>query len=103
MGAPESARLLGQAPGEWIRSLTRVQTFDAMRQLQRDTNLMTSNLNVLQQYAFIMHGAVLDIFQLIVSRHCFPSTAVNYAAPVPHVRRASTHSSSYGSLAPTEK
>ena len=91
VGSPESARLLGRAPGEWTRSLTRVQTLDAACQLQRDVNLMTSNLNVLQQYALSLHGAVSDVFQLVVGRHCFPSTAVNDAVLVPRVRRTSIH------------
>ena len=56
VGAPESACLLSQAPSEWIRSMTRVQTLDAARQLQRDACLMTSNLSVLDQYAICLHG-----------------------------------------------
>ena len=96
VGAPELACLLGRAPGKWILSLTRVQTLDAARQLQHGANLMTSNLSVLQQYALSLHGAVSDIFQLIVGRHCFPSTAVNDAAPVPRVRHASTHMAATG-------
>ena len=84
VGTPESARLLGRAPGEWMRSLTRVQTLDAARQIQRD-------LNVLEEYALSLHGAASDISQVIVGHHCFRSTAVNDTALVPRVRHASTH------------
>ena len=77
VGAPESARLLGRAPGEWIRSLTRTQTLDAVRQLQRDASLMTYNLD---QYALSLHGVASDMLQLIVGRHDFLSTAVSDAA-----------------------
>ena len=56
VGAVESARLLGCAPSEWIRSLTRLQTLNAVRQLQRDAYLMTSNLSVQNQYALSLHG-----------------------------------------------
>ena len=79
------------APSEWIRSLTRLQTLDAARQLQRDACLMTSNLSVLDQYALRLHGKASDMLELLVSRHNFPSVAMDAAAPVPHVRRASTH------------
>ena len=100
--APESPRLLGRAPKEWIRVMTRVQTLDAARQLQRDATLMTSNLSVLQQYNLSLHGTASDILQLVVRRHCFPSTAVHDAAPVSRIRHAYTHGR-YGSLAPTER
>ena len=49
VGAPESARLLDQDPGAWIRSLSRPQSIDAARQLHRDVCFMTSNLNILDQ------------------------------------------------------
>ena len=60
-------------------------------QLQRDANLMTSNLNVLQQYTLSLHGTASAILQSVFGRHYFPSTAVHDAALVPRVHRASTH------------
>ena len=64
VGAPESARLLGRAPSEWIRSLARLQTLDAARHIQRDACLMTSNLSVLDQYALSLHGTASDMLEL---------------------------------------
>ena len=43
------------SPGEWLWAMTREQTLHAVLQLQRDANLMTSNLNVLQQYVLSLH------------------------------------------------
>ena len=91
-GAPESARLMGHASSEWIRSLT----LDAARQLQRDACLMTSNLSVLDQYPLSLHGTASDMLELVVGRHDFPSVAMDTAAPMPHVRSASTHMEALG-------
>ena len=96
VGAPESAANMDVAPGEWMRSLTRTQTLDDARQLQRNASLMTSNLCVLDQYALSLHGVASDMLQLIVGRHKFPSAAVNDAAPVLRVCRTFTHSEAMG-------
>ena len=45
---PQSARLLGRPPAEWLRVMSREQTLNAAFQLQRDASLMSSNLNVMQ-------------------------------------------------------
>ena len=50
IGAPKSARLLDKGSGAWMHSLFREQAIDAARQLHQDVCLMTSNLNVLEQY-----------------------------------------------------
>ena len=47
IGAPESARLRGRGPSEWLHSLSLEQAIDAARQLHRVVCLMTTNLNVL--------------------------------------------------------
>ena len=96
VGAPESARLLGLAPGEWLWVITREQILHAALLLQRDANLLTSNINVLQQYALSLHGTVSAILQSVFSRHYFPFTAVHDAAPVPHVCRATMHMTAMG-------
>ena len=49
IGAPESARLLGRAPAEWVRMMNREDAMAATLQLQRDAGLMASNLQVLGQ------------------------------------------------------
>ena len=91
VGAPESARLLGRDPSEWIWSMSRLQTIDAAQQLQHDACLMTSSLNVLDQYALCLQGTASELLELVVRRHDFPSTVMDSAAPVPRVLRASVH------------
>ena len=44
IGAPESARLLGRPPAEWVRTMDRQDVMVAALQLQRDAGLMVSNL-----------------------------------------------------------
>ena len=102
VGAVESVHLLSWVSSEWIRSMTRVQTLDAVRQLQHDAWLMTSNLNVLNQYALYLHGMASEMLELVVGRHDFPSAVVEAAAPVLSVRCASIHMEAiYGPLAPS--
>ena len=50
IGVPESASLLDMGPGKWLHSLSRDQAMDAALQLQKDVCLMTTNLDVLDQY-----------------------------------------------------
>ena len=40
IGATESARLLGRAPEDWIRTMSRHDVMAAVLQLQRDAGLM---------------------------------------------------------------
>ena len=44
---------------------------------------MTSNHNVLDQYALCLHGAASKLLELEVGRHEFPSPVMDSAAPVP--------------------
>ena len=50
VGTLESASLLKMGPGRWLHSLSREQAIDAARQLHRDMCLMTTNLDILDQY-----------------------------------------------------
>ena len=68
-----------------------LQTIDAARQLQHDACLMTSNMNVLDQYVLGLQGTASKLLVLAVGRHDFTSTALESAAPVPRVSRASVH------------
>ena len=95
---PESARLLGRDPSTSIRSMSRLQTIDAARQSQHDACLMTLNLNVLDQYVLCLQGTATKLLELTVSRHDFPSAALESAAPVPRVGCASVHMEAMGLL-----
>ena len=69
----------------WIHSMSRLQTVDAARQLQHDACLMTSNLNVLDQYILCLQGMASELLELVVGHHDFLSMVVDSTAPVPRV------------------
>ena len=52
---------------------------------------MSSNLTVLHQYAISLHRTATDLLHSVFCREFFPYAAVNDAAPVPRVLRASAH------------
>ena len=60
----ESARLLDQGPSVWLQSLYREQAIDAARQLHQDMCLMTTNLNILDQYVLCLQGMASKILEL---------------------------------------
>ena len=64
ISAPESARLLDQGPSVWLQSLSREQAIDAARQLHQDVCLMTTNLNILDQYVLCLQGMASKILEL---------------------------------------
>ena len=96
VGAPESARLLYRDSSDWIRSLSRSQAINAARQLQHDACLMTSNLNILYQYVLCLQGTASKVLELTVGHYDFPLSAMESAAPVPRVCRASVHMEAMG-------
>ena len=55
VGAPESARLLGRPPAEWLSIMDCRDALCMALQLQRDAGLMSSNLTELRQYAITLH------------------------------------------------
>ena len=61
---------------------------DVAQPLQLDACLMTSNLNILDQYVICLQETVSRILQLTVGRHDFLSAVTASAAPVPCVCRA---------------
>ena len=68
----------------------------AALQMQRDARLMSSNLTVLHQYAISLHRMSTEVLHSMFGREYFPSGAVDDAAPVPHVLRASTQMAAIG-------
>ena len=83
VGAPESARLLGRPPAEWLSVMDRRDALWAALQLQRDAVLMTANVVALQRMSS-------EVLHTVFCQELFPSGAVEEAAPVPRVLRAST-------------
>ena len=88
-------------PGAWTRSLSHAQSVDAVRQLHRDVCLMTSNLNILDQYVLCLQGMATKLLELTCGRPDFPSAAVDAAVPLPQVPRASTHMEAMGLWRPS--
>ena len=88
IGAPESASLLGRDPGKWLHSLSREQAIEAARQLHWDVCLMTTNLNVLDQYVLCLQGTASKMLELSLGSQDFSSAAVATGAGGPRVRRA---------------
>ena len=56
IGIPESASLLEMGPGRWLDALSREQAMAAAIQLHRDVCLMTTNLDILDQYTLSLQG-----------------------------------------------
>ena len=95
-GSTGIGSIIEMGPSTWIRSLSRLQTIDVAQQLQNDACLMTSNLNVLDQYVLCLQGMATTFLELTVGLHDFPSAAMASAAPVSRVGRASIHMEAMG-------
>ena len=76
IGVPESASLLDIGPGMWLHSLSRDQAMDAALQLHKDVCLITTNLDVLDQYVLCLQGMALKILKLGLGSRGFPSEEV---------------------------
>ena len=75
-------------PGMWLHSLSREQSIDAARQLHRDVCLMTTNLDILDQYVLCLQGTASKILELSLGSWDFPSAAVAAGAMGPRAHRA---------------
>ena len=69
---------------------------DAALQLQRDVCLMTTNLDVLDQYVLCLQGMASKILELSLGSRGFPSEEVAAGAKGPRVRRASVQMEAMG-------
>ena len=99
IGVPESAGLLEMGPGRWLHSLSREQAMDAVIQLHRDVCLMTTNLDVLDQYALSLQGTASKILELGLDPRGFPSAEVAAGALGPRVAPPFSSDGGDGSLA----
>ena len=96
IGAPESARLLGRSPVEWVQTMDRQDVMAAALQLQRYAGLMASNLQVLGQYVTSLNWMSSEVIRLAFGPELFPSEAVNVVSPVPRVHRTATQITAMG-------
>ena len=88
VGAPESARLLAQAPGHWIKTMDREVAVTAALQLPHDAGLLTSNLQVLGQFVTSLNRMSSEVMRLAFGTEVFPSVAVDGVSPVPRAQCA---------------
>ena len=91
VGAPESARLLYRSPTFWVDQLGEEQAMAAAVNLQRDTGIMLSNLQILSQFATSLHRMLSAMMVLGIGQMVFPHAEVADLSPAPRaVRAAST-------------
>ena len=72
IGVPESASLLDMGPGRWLDALSREKAMAAAIQLHRDICLMTTNLDILDQYALSLQGTASKMLETSLSCSDFP-------------------------------
>ena len=85
VGAPESARLLSHSPEYWLHHMGREKTLSAALQLQHDTGLILSNIQVLQQFVTSLNWMSSKVMHVTFDREPFPSDAVQNVAPAHRV------------------
>ena len=102
VGAPESACLLARTPGHWVQTMDREDVVTAVMQLQHDTGLMTSNLQVLGQFVTSMNRMLSNVMRLAFGPEVFPLDAVDAVSPVHHAHRAAHYMASMGLWRPPD-
>ena len=95
VSAPESARLLSRAPEYWMHHMGH-RAISAALQLQHDTGLIMSNLQVLGQFVTSLNRMSSEVMQMAFAHEPFPSSAVQSVVPSHHVRRAVHYMSAMG-------
>ena len=73
----------------------------AAMQLHKDTCLMNTNLDILDQYALSLHGAASKILQKTIGGSPYPMAAVAAGAQGPRARRASVQIEAMGLWRPS--
>ena len=85
----------------WLHSLSWEQAIDVARQLHRDVCLMTTNLDILDQYVLCLQGTASKILNLSLGSRDFPSAAVAAGARGPRVRWAAVQMEAMGLWRPS--
>ena len=92
---------VGNVIGMWLNSLSRDQSLDAALQLHKDVCLMTTNLDILEQYVSCLQGTASKILELGLGPRGFPSEEAAAGAMGPRVRRASIQMEAIGLWRPS--
>ena len=101
LGAPDSAWLLEMSPGQWCDTLSRDQAMMAAMRLHRDTCLMQTNLDILDQYALALHGTASKLLQKTIGGGPYLRAEVTAAAQGMRAHRASVHMEALGLWRPS--
>ena len=96
VGAPESARLLDCSPTFWVDRLGKEQAMEAAINLQRDAGIMLSNLQILSQFATVLHRMSFQMMVLGIGQSLFLRAEVDYLSPAPQAARAASYMSAMG-------
>ena len=96
IGVPESASLLDMSPGWWINALSWDKAMATAVRLQRDVCLMTTNLDILDQYALSLQSTASKMIERSLGASDFPSAEVAAGVLGPRVRRASKQMDAMG-------
>ena len=76
IGAPESARLLYHSPSFWVDRLGEECAMAAAANLQRDADLMLSNLQILSQFVTSLHRMSSEMMSIGIGRVVFPTNEI---------------------------
>ena len=76
VGEPESARLLSHSPEYWLHHMGRDRTMSAALQLQHDSGLILSNLQVLGQFVSSLNRMSSEVMRMAFAHKPFPTEVV---------------------------
>ena len=79
--------------------MDREDAVAAALQLQHDAGVMTSNLQVLDQFVTSLHRVSSDILRLAIGPVAYPSTTINLLSPVSRALRAAHLHVGHGAVA----
>ena len=87
------------SPGHWVRTMDCEDAVAAALQLQPDAGVMTSNLQVLDQFITSHNHMYYEILRLVVGPEVFPSTTMDVLSPVPRAPRGCSLHIGHGAVA----
>ena len=96
VGAPESSRLLSRTLEYWLHHMGCERTLAAVLQLQHDTGLILSNLQVLGQFVTSLSRMSSEVMRVEFDREPFPTELVQFVAPSHRVRRVAHYMAAIG-------
>ena len=88
-------------PGRCLNALSQDKAIAAAIRLQRDVCLMTTNLDIVDQYALSLQGTASEMLEGSLGASDFPSADVAAGALGPRVRSASVQMEATGLWRPS--